>query len=67
MVEDARQTLARIDRETGKIRLGDLSAPEVDEVFYDLVELVLSTKREVVVVSSEQMLSATGVAAKYRF
>jgi len=67
LVEADREIAGKIDKATGKIKPGELSSPELDDVLDDLAEMVLRMNGEVVVVPSEQMPSATGVAALYRF
>jgi len=67
LVEDDRQIPGTIDRATGQIHAGDISAPEIGDVLDDLSELVLRMKGEVVVVPAERMPSTTGAAAIYRF
>jgi hypothetical protein len=52
---------------TRKLQLTDLSHPEVDDVFVDLGELVLSKGGHVAVVPSDQMLAKPGAATKRRF
>jgi len=67
LVEADRQIAGKIDRATGRIQLGDLSDPEVDDVLDDLAELVLRLKGAVVVVPADRLPSDTGAAAIYRF
>ena len=67
LVEDDRQIPGKIDRATGQIQSDDLSDPQVDDLLDDLAENVLRMKGEVVVVPTERMPSATGLAASYRF
>ncbi len=67
LVEADRQIPGKIDQATGKLQSSDLADPEVDDALDDLAELVLRMKGEVVVVSTKQMPTTTGVAASYRF
>jgi len=67
LVEADRQIAGKIDGATGRIQLGDLSDPEVDDVLDDLAELVLRLKGAVVVVPADRLPSDTGAAAIYRF
>lgn len=67
LIEADRQTPGRIDATTGALELDELANPEVDDVLDDLGELVMATGGRVVVVPAEQMPTATGVAAIYRY
>lgn len=53
----------RIDAESGTITTGDLSNPEVDDIFDDLGEVVLRTDGEVIIVPAERMPTSSGAAA----
>jgi hypothetical protein len=56
-----------MDAATGRIELGDLAHPEVDDLLDDLGELVLKMGGQVVVVPAERMPTPTGLAAISRF
>lgn len=57
----------RLDPATGAFTAVGLGDPTVDDAFDDLAELVLKTGGRVVVVPSDKMPTATGVAAIYRY
>lgn len=67
MVEAERQIPGRIDGETGAITTGDLAHPGVDDLLDDLAELVLRKGGEVTVAAADEMPTATGAAATFRF
>lgn len=67
LVEAERAVPGRLDAATGEIDPGDIAHPDVDDVLDDLAEAVLRTRGEVVVVPAEEMPTATGIAATYRF
>jgi hypothetical protein len=67
LVEADRMIPGRIDAATGKVALGDLDNPAIDDVLDDLGEQVLRTGGEVVVVPADRMPTSTGAAATYRY
>lgn len=67
LIDADRQIAGRIDTATGRIELGDLSAPNVDDLLDDLGELVVKMGGTVLVTPAEQMPSRTGLAAIYRY
>lgn len=67
LVEADRVFPGRFDPATGRIEPGDLSHPEIGDLFDHLAETVLRMNGEVVVVPAERMPSNTGVAATYRY
>jgi hypothetical protein len=67
LIEADRQVSGRMDAATGRIELGDLAHPEVDDLLDDLGKLVLKMGGQVVVVPAERMPTPTGLAAIYRF
>ena len=67
LIEAERHLPGKIDYATGRIFLGDLEHPEIDDLIDDLGELVVSKGGEVVVVPAERMPTRTGIAAIYRF
>lgn len=67
LIEADRHIAGRIDYASGRIKPGDLSHPEVDDVLDDLGELVLKKGGQIVIVPAERMPTQTGIAAIYRF
>lgn len=67
LLEAERHVPGRIDYVSGRIELGNLSHPEVDDVLDDLGELVLKKGGQIVIVPAERMPTQTGIAAIYRF
>jgi hypothetical protein len=66
LIEAQRQVPGRIDGATGRIDLGELSNPHVDDVLDDLGALVEKLGGDVHVLSAQHMPSTTGVAASFR-
>ncbi len=66
LIEAERLVAGRIDALTGRIDLGELGSPRVDDVLDDLGALVEKLGGEVHVLSAERMPSGTGVAASFR-
>ena len=52
---------------TGKVTVGKLDDPKVDDLLDDLGELVLKSGGTVVMVPAERMPTTTGAAAVFRF
>lgn len=67
MVQADREIPGHIDSSTGNLEFGDIGNPQIDDALDDLVELVLKKGGQVVVVPQEQMPTATGAAAIYRY
>ena len=67
LIEADREVAGRIDAATGDIEFDDLANPEVDDVLDDLGVLALKMGGQVVIVSTEQMPTDTGIAAIYRY
>lgn len=67
LIEAERHIPGKIDVTSGRVDLGELDHPEVDDVLDDLGELVASKGGEVIVVPAERMPTRTGLAAIYRF
>lgn len=68
LIEAQRYVPGRLDWQTGRVDMsGDLHDVNTDDLLDDLGELVMSLGGNVVVVPREQMPTATGVAAIYRF
>lgn len=67
LIEADRLIPGSIDDASGKIILGDIDHPEVDDVLDDLGERVLRKGGEVIIVPAERMPTKTGAAAIYRF
>ena len=67
LIEEDKIIPGRIDNSTGKIKSGDIDNPNFDDVLDDLAELVLSGGGEVFVLTKDNMPSATGIAAIYRY
>ena len=66
LVEADREIPGRFDRATGAIRFEPLASPEVDDLIDDVMEAVLRTGGEVIVVPAERMPTDTGLAAAFR-
>ncbi|ABI58611.1 baeRF3 domain-containing protein [Nitrosomonas eutropha] len=67
LIEADRIVPGQIDVATGRVTVGKLDDPEVDDLLDDLGELVLKTGGEVVIVPAERMPTNTGAAAVFRF
>jgi hypothetical protein len=67
LVEADRIVPGRFDRATGAIRFEPLGSPEVDDLIDDVMEAVLRTGGEVIVVPAERMPTDTGLAATFRY
>ena len=67
LVEAERRIPGQLDPVTGRLTLGPLEDPQVDDLLDDLAELVLSRGGQIVVVSAADMPTAMGVAAVFRF
>jgi hypothetical protein len=67
LIEADRHVPGRIDYASGRIELGDLAHPEIDDLLDDLGELVLKKRGQIVIVPAERMPTQTGIAAVYRF
>jgi len=67
LVEADRVVPGRIDANTGAVEPADGADAAVDDLLDDLAEAVLRTQGDVIIVPTERMPSATGVAAIYRF
>lgn len=62
-----REVPGRLDAATGGIKLANPANPEVDDVLDDLGALALKMGGKVVILPTERMPTATGVAAIYRY
>jgi hypothetical protein len=67
LIEAERVVPGSIDPTTGRISLGELAHPDVDDLLDDLAELVLRHGGETIVVLTERMPTNSGAAAIYRF
>ena len=67
LIEAERQIAARIDAATGKVKVVNLSHPQLDDALDDLAEAVEKMGGRVVVVPAEKMPAQTGLAAIYRY
>ena len=67
LIESDRQIAGRLDGATGRVKVADLSNPQVDDLLDDLGELVEETGGQVLVIPAERMPAGTGVAAIYRY
>ncbi|CAN5373723.1 hypothetical protein BH09VER1_BH09VER1_06150 [soil metagenome] len=67
LIEAEREIGGRLDAATGRIKMDDLSHPELVDLLDDLGEIVSSKGGKVVVVPSQQMPTKTGAAATCRF
>jgi hypothetical protein len=66
LVEADREVPGRFDRATGAIQFAPLDSPEVDDLIDDVMEVVLRTGGEVIIVPAERMPTDTGLAATFR-
>jgi hypothetical protein len=66
LVEADREIPGRFDRATGAIQFEPLASPEVDDLIDNLMEAVLRTGGDVIVVPAERMPTDTGLAAIFR-
>jgi stalled ribosome rescue protein Dom34 len=62
-----REVPGRLEAATGGIKLANPANPEVDDVLDDLGALALKMGGKVVILPTERMPTATGVAAIYRY
>lgn len=67
LLDAGRQAPGRMDPHSGKITVGKLDDPHVDDLLDDLGVRVLATGGEVIVVPTEQMPTESGLAAIYRY
>jgi hypothetical protein len=67
LMDADRHIAGRIDAASGRIKYGELSDPEVDDLLDDLGELVVKKGGQVVIAPAERMPTRTGIAATYRF
>jgi hypothetical protein len=67
LIESDRQIPGRLDPTTGRVVVGELSNPQVDDLLDELGELVGKMGGRVVIMPAEQMPGRTGLAATYRF
>ena len=67
LVEAERVVPGTLDPATGRIDLGKLSDPHVDDLLDELAELVLRNGGETIVVPAERMPTDSGAAAIYRY
>lgn len=67
LIDADRQIPGRIDATTGIVEADELSSAGVDDMLDDLGEIALRAGGDLVVVPSERMPTATGVAAIYRY
>jgi len=67
MFEEDLLISGKIDKNTGKINLGDIKDPDCGDILDDLAELVLKNRGDIVVLPKDKMPSLTGVAAIYRY
>jgi Bacterial archaeo-eukaryotic release factor family 3 len=67
LIEAEHHMPGRIDYASGRVELGDLAHPEIDDLLDDLGELVLKKGGQIVIVPAERMPTQTGIAAIYRF
>jgi hypothetical protein len=67
LVESDRQIPGKFAPVSGTIKFFGLDAPGVDDLLDDFAEMTLKMGGEVMVIPAEQMPSASGAAATYRF
>ena len=61
LVDDDRVVPGRVDRTTAHVSHGELDDPHVDDILYDLTEIVLRMGGDVVMVPRDRMPSITGI------
>jgi hypothetical protein len=66
LVEADREIPGRFDRATGAVHFEPLASAGVDDLIDDVMEAVLRTGGEVIVVPAERMPTHTGLAATFR-
>jgi len=66
-VEAERQIPGMVDPTTGDVEFDSLNHPEVDDLLDDVAELALRHKGRVLVLRTEHMPTATGIAAILRY
>ena len=67
LIEADRQIAGRLEGATGRIKVADLSHPQIDDLLDDLGKLVEKMGGQVLVIPAEQMPGRTGLAATYRY
>ena len=67
LIESDRQIAGLLDGATGRVKIADLSNPQVDDLLDDLGELVEKMGGRVLIVPPERMPVRTGLAATYRY
>ncbi|NYT76476.1 hypothetical protein H0A71_05675 [Alcaligenaceae bacterium] len=67
LLEAGRQIPGRIDLNTGAVQFDKQEDPKVDDMLDDLGEQVLRTGGEVIMVPTERMPDASGLAAIFRY
>ena len=67
LIEANKIIAGKVDQSTGKIKFGDIDAPDCGDLLDGLAALVLNKKGKVIIVAKENMPSATGIAAIYRY
>lgn len=67
LLEENRVIAGHVDEETGEIRKGELSNPEIEDVLDDIGELVTKKGGQVLIIPADLMPTDTGIAAIFRF
>lgn len=67
LIDADRQIAGRLDGATGRVELGELSDPHMDDLLDDLSELVAIMGGTVLVIPGAGMPCTSGVAAIYRY
>lgn len=67
LVEAGREISGHLDRMTGDLTFGEATDPEIDDLLNDLADMAMEKGSEVSVIPAQQMPSASGIAAIYRF
>jgi stalled ribosome rescue protein Dom34 len=67
LIEENRILPGKVNRNTGKIEIGEIDNPDMGDILDELAELVLVKGGNVVIISKDKMPSLTGIAAIYRY
>jgi hypothetical protein len=67
LLEAGRRISGKLDSTLGRVEMGVMTNPQVDDLLDDLGELVEKMGGQVMVIPSERMPGDTGLAAVYRY